>query len=321
MALPPSNEIVWRHLIVVLEEKQEGVPVAIVGSGNIGTDLAAKLQRSGNMNLRWMVGVDPQSDGLRRAREQGIEASAEGVDWLLGQPELPEIVFEATSAYAHAENAPRYEAAGIQAIDLTPAAIGPFVVPVVNMGEHLDAPNVNLISCGGQATIPMVHAVSRVIEGADYAEIVASVSSRSAGPGTRANIDEFTQTTARGVELIGGAEHGRAIIILNPADPPLLMRDTVYVSLPEGFDADAIADSIAEMAKDVATYVPGYRLVAEPQFEAPRADWGDRGRVTILLEVEGAGDYLPKYAGNLDVMTAAAAAVGGRIAEERLAER
>jgi len=293
------------------------LPVAIVGSGNIGTDLAAKLLRSETMELRWMVGVDPASDGLRRAREQGIEASHEGVDWLLAQSELPAIVFEATSAYAHRENAPRFEEAGIQAVDLTPAAIGPFVVPVVNLDEHLDSPNVNLVSCGGQATIPMVAAVSRVVD-VPYAEIVASVSSKSAGPGTRANIDEFTQTTALGVESVGGATKGRAIIILNPAEPPLLMRDTVYCAIAADADRDAIAESIARMAADVAEYVPGYRLVADPQFDDAREAWDGRGRVTVLLEVEGAGDYLPKYAGNLDVMTAAAAAVGERLAGAKL---
>jgi acetaldehyde dehydrogenase len=294
------------------------VPVAIVGSGNIGTDLAAKLLRSTRMRLRWMIGIDSESDGLRRASEQGIEASAGGVDWLLEQDERPEIVFDATSAGAFRAHAPRYAEAGIQAVDLTPAAVGPFVVPVVNLGEHLDAPNVNLVSCGGQATIPMVHAVSRVAP-VPYAEIVASVSSRSAGPGTRANIDEFTQTTALGVETVGGAERGRALIILNPAEPPLLMRDTVYAAIPADADRDAIAASIAAMAAEVAAYVPGYRLVAEPQFDDARTGWDGNARVTVLLEVEGAGDYLPRYAGNLDVMTAAAAAVGERLAAARIA--
>jgi acetaldehyde dehydrogenase len=293
------------------------VPVAIVGSGNIGTDLAIKLLRSERMELRWMVGVDPASEGLARARELGVEASAEGVDWLLAQEERPRIVFEATSAYAHRANAPRYEQAGIQAVDLTPAALGPFVVPVVNLGEHLEAPNVNMISCGGQATIPMVAAVSRVVP-VPYAEIVASVSSASAGPGTRANIDEFTQTTARGVELVGGAQRGRAIIILNPAEPPITMRNTVFAAIPPDADRDAIAGSVLEMAAAVAEYVPGYALTAEPQFDDPRPDWDGRARVTVLLEVQGAGDFLPPHAGNLDVMTAAAASVGERLAEAKL---
>jgi acetaldehyde dehydrogenase len=291
--------------------------VAIVGSGNIGTDLALKLQRSDNLELAYMVGVDPASAGLRRAAELGVTTSAEGVDWLLERDDLPSIVFEATSAYAHRENAPRFEAAGIQAIDLTPAALGPFVVPVVNLTEHRDAPNVNLISCGGQATIPMVAAVSRVVD-VPYAEIVASVSSASAGPGTRANIDEFTKTTARGVELVGGAARGRAIMVLNPAEPPITMRNTVFCAIPQDADRDAIAASIVEMAQGVAEYVPGYALLAEPQFDDARSQWHDQARVTVLLQVEGAGDFLPRHAGNLDIMTAAAAAVGERLAEARM---
>ncbi|UGS34868.1 acetaldehyde dehydrogenase (acetylating) [Capillimicrobium parvum] len=293
------------------------VPVAIVGSGNIGTDLAIKLHRSRHMELRWMVGVDPASEGLRRAREMGIETSAEGVDWLLDRAELPQLVFEATSAHAHRANAPRYREAGIQAIDLTPAALGPAVVPVVNIGEHLDTPNVNLISCGGQATIPIVAAVSRVT-GVPYGEIVASVSSDSAGPGTRANIDEFTQTTARGVEAVGGARRGRAIIILNPAEPPITMRNTVMAAIDPAADRDAVAASIVDQVARVAEYVPGYRLVAEPQFDDPQPGWDGRARVTVLLSVEGAGDFLAPHAGNLDIMTAAASAVGERLAEARL---
>jgi acetaldehyde dehydrogenase len=292
----------------------ERVIAAIVGSGNIGTDLAIKLQRSEVLDARYMVGVDPESEGLRRARELGMETTADGVDWLFDLAEPPAIVFEATSAYAHRDNAPRYAEAGIQAVDLTPAAIGPFVVPVVNLLEQLDAPNVNLISCGGQATIPMVAAVSRVVDVA-YAEIVASVSSASAGPGTRANIDEFTATTSKGVEVVGGATRGRAIMILNPAEPPIMMRNTVFASIPAGADTDAIAASIATMAHDVAAYVPGYRLVADPQFDDPRPEWGDRGRVTVLLQVEGAGDFLPPHAGNLDIITAAATSVGERLAQ------
>jgi acetaldehyde dehydrogenase len=291
------------------------LPVAIVGSGHIGTDLAVKLLRSERLDLRWMAGIDPASDGLRRARELGIEADAGGVDWLLSLDERPAIVFEATSASAHRANAPRYEQAGIQAIDLTPAALGPFVVPVVNLEDRRDAPNLNLISCGGQATIPMVAAVSRVTE-VPYSEIVASVASVSAGPGTRANIDEFTRTTARGVELVGGARHGRAIIVLNPADPPITMRNTVFCAIDAEADRDAICASIVAMAEQVAAYVPGYRMVAEPQFDDPRPDWDGRARVTILLEVEGAGDTLPRHAGNLDIMTAAAVRVAELHAED-----
>jgi acetaldehyde dehydrogenase len=230
--------------------------VAIVGSGNIGTDLALKLQRSKHLELAYMVGIDPASEGLRRAAALGVETTADGVDWLLERDDPPSIVFEATSAYAHRDNAPRYEAAGIQAIDLTPAALGPFVVPVVNLAEHRDAPNVNLISCGGQATIPMVAAVSRVVD-VPYAEIVASVASVSAGPGTRANIDEFTKTTARGVERVGGAARGRAIMVLNPAQPPITMRNTVFCAIPPDADREAIAASIVEMADAVRAYVPG----------------------------------------------------------------
>jgi acetaldehyde dehydrogenase len=292
------------------------VTVAIVGSGNIGTDLLIKLQRDELLDVRWMIGVDPASDGLRRAREAGLQTSAKGVDWLLAQDELPDLLFEATAAGVHAANAPRYAEAGITAIDLTPAAVGPFVIPSVNLDEHLDAPNVNMVTCGGQATVPMVAAVSRVTP-VPYGEIVASVSSVSAGPGTRANIDEFTHTTAQAVEVVGGAEHGKAIIILNPADPPLLMRDTVYCAIADDADEAAITESIHEMVADVARFVPGYRLTAPPQFDSPREAWGDLGRVAILLEVEGRGDYFPPYAGNLDIMTAAAARVGHQLALAR----
>lgn len=285
--------------------------VAIVGSGNIGTDLMEKLRRSSTLELRYVIGVDPASDGLARARRYGLEASADGVDWLLDQAELPDIVFEATSAYVHVRNAPRYREAGIIAVDLTPAARGPLVVPPVNLADLGDVDNVNMITCGGQATIPIVHAVSRVTP-VPYAEIVASVASASAGPGTRANIDEFTHTTARAIETVGGAGRGKAVIILNPADPPLIMRDTVFCRIGDDADRDAITESVRAMVADVQAYVPGYRMLAEPQFD------GDR--VAVLLEVEGAGDYLPPYAGNLDIMTAAAAQVGELLAA-RLAAR
>jgi acetaldehyde dehydrogenase len=282
---------------------------AIVGSGNIGTDLMYKLLRSELIDPIWMVGVDPASEGLKRAANAGLQTTADGVDVLLGAADRPDLVFEATSAYVHRENAPRYEAAGIRAIDLTPAAIGPYVVPPANLREHLDAPNVNLITCGGQATIPMVYAVSRVVT-VDYAEIVATVASTSAGPGTRANIDEFTRTTGRGVEVIGGAKRGKAIIVLNPSDPPMVMRDTIFCSIPLHADTDAIAVSVQAMAADVATYVPGYRLLQEPQFSEPSEQSGGMATVSIFVEVEGAGDFLPPYAGNLDIMTAAATRVG-----------
>ncbi|WP_017236383.1 acetaldehyde dehydrogenase (acetylating) [Streptomyces sp. SS] len=291
---------------------------AIVGSGNIGTDLLYKLLRSEHVEPRWMIGVDPGSEGLARAARAGLEASHEGVARLLAQDEKPDIVFEATSAHVHRTNAPRYAELGIKAVDLTPAAVGPAVVPPANLREHLDRPNVNMITCGGQATIPMVYAVSRVVPVA-YAEIVASVASVSAGPGTRANIDEFTRTTSRGIETIGGAARGKAIIILNPAEPPVIMRDTVFCAIPEDADRAAIALSVKEIAEQVAAYVPGYRLRAEPQFDDPSPENGGMARVAIFLEVEGAGDYLPPYAGNLDIMTAAATKVGEEFAKALLA--
>lgn len=298
------------------------IPVAVVGSGNIGTDLARKLLRSSVLTPAAMVGIDPASEGLALARDWGIEASHEGVDWLLENSDRLGIrmVYEATSARIHAANAPRYAAAGIIAIDLTPAAVGPAVVPPVNLDEHLDAPNMNLITCGGQATIPIVAAVTRVT-GSPYAEIVSTVASRSAGPGTRQNIDEFTETTARGLETIGGATRGKAIIILNPAEPPILMRNTVYCALPEGVDQAAVEASVAQMAADVAAYVPGYHVKGivfdDGPFETPGGTAA--GRVSVLLEVTGNGDYLPPYAGNLDIMTASAVRVGETIAARRFA--
>ena len=292
---------------------------AIVGSGNIGTDLLAKLLRSEIVEPRWMIGIDPDSEGLARARKLGLETSHEGVDWLLAQDEKPDMVFEATSAYVHRDAAPKYAEAGIRAIDLTPAAVGPGVIPPANLREHLDAPNVNMVTCGGQATIPIVYAVARACReygGVPYGEIVASVSSASAGPGTRANIDEFTKTTAAGVQVIGGAQRGKAIIILNPAEPPMIMRDTIFCAIPDDADHDAIAQSIRDVVAEVQTYVPGYRLLNEPQFDEPSVVNGGNHVVTTFIEVEGAGDYLPPYAGNLDIMTAAAAKVGEEIAKE-----
>ena len=293
------------------------VTAAIVGPGNIGTDLLYKLLRSDVIEPRWMIGVDPSSEGLELARQLGVESSHEGVDWLLKQDELPELIFEGTSAYVHREYAPRYAEAGIKAIDLTPAAVGPAVIPPVNGEEHILADNVNMITCGGQATIPMVYAVSRVAP-VPYAEIVASVSSASAGPGTRANIDEFTRTTSNGVMTIGGAERGKAIIILNPAEPPMIMRDTIFCGVSADADRDAISESVFQMAKSVQEYVPGYRLLQDPQFDDASDATQGMTKVSIFVEVEGAGDYLPPYAGNLDIMTAAATRVGESIAKEIL---
>ncbi len=302
------------------ERRMTRLPVAIVGSGNIGTDLARKLLRSELLEPVAVVGIDPASDGLAKARRWGIESTAEGVGWLLANLDRlgARLVFEATSARVHAANAARYETAGLVAIDLTPAAVGPAVVPPVNLGGHLDAPNVNMITCGGQATIPVVAAVARVT-GVPYAEIVSTVASRSAGPGTRANIDEFTETTARGLEAIGGARRGKAIIVLNPAEPPILMRNTIYCGLPDGADRAVIEASIRAMAAEVSTYVPGYLVKGivfdDGPFDTPGG--AAAGRVTVLLEVTGNGDYLPPFAGNLDIMTASAVRVGETLATER----
>jgi acetaldehyde dehydrogenase len=304
-------------------EKGARKSVAIVGSGNISTDLLYKLLRSEWLEPRWMIGIDPDSEGLARARKLGLETSHEGVDWLLAQSEKPDMVFEATSAYVHKAAAPRYAEAGITAIDLTPAAVGPGVVPPANLRDYLDAPNVNMVTCGGQATIPIVYAVSRAVAenagAVPYAEIVASVASVSAGPGTRANIDEFTKTTSQGVQTIGGAQRGKAIIILNPADPPMIMRDTIFCEIPPDTDQAAVIQSIRDVVAEVQTYVPGYRLLNEPQFDEPSIVNGGRHVVTTFIEVEGAGDYLPPYAGNLDIMTAAATKVGEEIAKQAVA--
>jgi len=292
------------------------IKCALIGPGNIGTDLLAKLQRSAVLEPVWMVGIDPESDGLKRAREMGIKTTSDGVDGLVPHmlADGVQIVFDATSAYVHAENSRKVNALGALMIDLTPAAIGPFCVPPVNLIEHVGKGemNVNMVTCGGQATIPMVAAVSRV-QPVAYGEIVATVSSKSAGPGTRKNIDEFTRTTASAVEQVGGAKKGKAIIILNPAEPPLIMRDTVHCLTETEPDQAKITESIHAMIKEVQKYVPGYRLVNGPVF--------DGKRVSVFLEVEGLGDYLPKYAGNLDIMTAAAARTAEMFAEEIIAGR
>jgi acetaldehyde dehydrogenase (acetylating) len=294
------------------------IKAAILGSGNIGSDLMFKLLRDpGALELSLFAGIDPASDGLARARAHGIATSDRGIAAILEDRDI-KIVFDATSAKAHARHAAALAAAGKIAIDLTPAARGPYVVPPANLREHLDASNVNLITCGGQATIPLVHAVGRVTPVA-YAEIVSTVASRSAGPGTRQNIDEFTFTTARGLEVIGGAKAAKALIILNPAEPPIMMRNTIYV-LPAGdFDEAAVTQSLEHMTAEVQRYVPGYRLKGAPVFDSIRTPAGPRRTITLLLEVTGAGDYLPAYAGNLDIMTASACRVAQVFAERLLA--
>ncbi|MCL4295401.1 MAG: acetaldehyde dehydrogenase (acetylating) [Anaerolineae bacterium] len=294
------------------------VEVAILGSGNIGTDLMYKLlKQPGPMELALLAGIEPASEGLARARSLGIEASHEGIQAVLANPEL-KIVFDATSASAHVRHAQALREAGRIAVDLTPAARGPYVIPPVNLTQHMDQPNVNLITCGGQATIPLVYAASRIVPLA-YAEMVSTVASRSAGPGTRQNIDEFTFTTARGLEVIGGAHEGKAIIILNPADPPILMRNTVYlIPAADEFDAAAVFESVKQMVAEVQQYVPGYRLKNPPVLDQRETPTGLKMVVVLLLEVEGAGDYLPPYAGNLDIMTASARRVGEMIAQHLL---
>ncbi|MFC4605971.1 acetaldehyde dehydrogenase (acetylating) [Rhodococcus kronopolitis] len=311
------------------------VKVAIIGSGNIGTDLMIKvLNHSEYLEMGAMVGIDPASDGLARAAALGVPITAEGVEGLVALPNFDEIeiVFDATSAKAHVVNNDRLVPLGKRMIDLTPAAIGPFVIPAVNGDDHLDAPNVNMVTCGGQATIPMVAAVSRVVPVA-YAEIVASIASKSAGPGTRANIDEFTETTSSAIVSVGGAKRGKAIIILNPAEPPLIMRDTVFclVDAPNPETHDEIRQSIEKMVGDVSAYVPGYRLKQQVQITEIPADQpvetlvveGNRPthQVSIFLEVEGAGHYLPAYAGNLDIMTSAGQQIAERIAQKKEATR
>lgn len=298
------------------------VGAVIVGSGNIGTDLLIKIKRlSSVLSATALAGVDPASDGLARARRLGVATTSDGIDGLVGTPEFDDagVVFDATSAKAHAHNARIAAEHGKVMVDLTPAALGPYVVPSVNLDDHADARNVNMVSCGGQATIPIVAAVARVAPVA-YAEIVASIASRSAGPGTRANIDEFTETTARGIEVVGGAAAGKAIIVLNPAEPPLVMRDTVYCIVEGDVDREKVTASVLDMVETVQRYVPGYRLKQAVQFDAldvdylPRLGRAVRGvQLSVFLEVTGAGHYLPAYAGNLDIMTSAALHSGERL--------
>ncbi len=289
--------------------------VAVVGSGNIGSDLLVKLLRSEHLEPVLLVGVDPGSDGLARARALGVEVTAAGVDDLLHDLRGVEIVFDATSAHAHLANAPRFAAAGLTALDLTPAAVGPFVVPAVNIDDVREAPNLNLVTCGGQATVPIVAAVASVTPVA-YAEIVSSLASRAAGPGTRANIDEFVDTTGRALVEVGGARDGKAIIVLNPADPPVRMRNTVLCVVAADADTDAITQAVQAMVETVQGYAPGYRLKAGPVFEPDRGPGGTTV-VSTFLEVTGAADYLPAYAGNLDIMTAAAVATAERLVARR----
>ena len=290
------------------------IKCALIGPGNIGTDLLYKLKRSPFLEPAWMVGIDPESEGLKRAADMGLKVTAEGVDGLLPHvlEDNVQIAFDATSAYVHAENSRKLNALGVMMIDLTPAAIGPLCVPPVNLKSHAEKVemNVNMISCAGQATIPIVHAVSSV-QSVAYGEIVASLASKSIGPGTRANLDEFTYTTSNAIEVVGGARKGKALAIINPAEPPMMMRNTISCLTDDEPDQAKITASVLAMIKEVQKYVPGYRLVNGPLF--------DGKRVTVFMEVAGLGDYLPKYAGNLDIMTAAATRTAEMFAEEILA--
>lgn len=282
--------------------------VAILGSGNIGTDLMYKIERSDYLSMSVMVGIDPASEGIQRAKARGYHTITNGIEGLVASPELFDIVFDATTAKAHLMHSEKVLALGKQIVDLTPAAIGPFVVPCANLKKFVMADNVNMVTCGGQATIPIVYAINQVAD-VEYAEIVATVASKSAGPGTRANIDEFTRTTARAIEDVGGAKKGKAIIILNPADPPIIMRDTVHVLVNERNREQDILKAIEDIVQAVQQYVPGYRLTSAPIFNGQQ--------VSIFLEVEGAGDFFPTYSGNLDIMTAAAVQVGNEIAKQQ----
>lgn len=286
--------------------------VGIIGSGNIGTDLMYKIERCDFLEMKVMVGIDSKSEGLERAKSRGYETIDTGIDGLMEKIDLVDIVFDATTAYAHRLHSEKLIAAGKKVIDLTPAAIGPFAVPSVNLTEHFEASNVNMVTCGGQATIPIVHAINRIID-VEYAEIIATVASKSAGPGTRANIDEFTRTTSKAIEQVGGAKKGKAIIILNPAEPPVIMRDTVHVLVTEEGHEESIISSIKSMVEDVQKYVPGYRLRGEPQI--------DGKKISVFVEVEGAGDFFPPYSGNLDIMTAAATKVANELAKHLLTSK
>jgi len=292
------------------------IKCAIIGPGNIGTDLLYKLRRSKVLEPVWMVGVDPTSEGLARAREFGLKTTDKGVDGMLAHVKADgvQIAFDATSAYVHKDNSDKLNALGVMMIDLTPAAIGPYCVPPINLAQHAGRRemNVNMVTCGGQATIPMVYAVSRV-QKVKYAEIVATVSSKSVGPGTRKNIDEFTRTTAGAVAKVGGADEGKAIIVINPAEPPMIMRDTIHCLTVDEPRQKEIEQSVRDMLAEVQKYVPGYKLVNGPVF--------DGQRVTTFMQVEGLGDFLPKYAGNLDIMTASATRTAEMFAEEILAGR
>lgn len=285
--------------------------VAILGSGNIGTDLMYKIERSEALELTMIAGIDPDSEGLSLAKERGYLTTTDSVDGLLEHADQFDIVFDATSAKVHPYHSEKLTSIGKQVIDLTPAAIGPFVVPPVNLDQLQQESNVNLVTCGGQATIPMVHAINRVTP-VTYAEIVATISSSSAGPGTRANIDEFTKTTAKALETVGGAKKGKAIIILNPAEPPIIMRNTIHTLVEEEGKEEAILESIEAMVKEVQQYVPGYRMNTKPQISGKQ--------ISVFLEVEGAGDYFPPYSGNLDIMTASAARVANELAKQRAEE-